>query len=1166
MQIGRTYQKERTAEIPKTVGKTTLFVNEILEKSGQGEAYRFDPASLVYLLPTVEEEEEEKPSPAEERAKEYVLREKETMKLITKEEKSREFSSNIIRERTLSGAVERLREKSWKEQLTIQFQLLLREFREIEKKQQVFFEQAEVFHLQTEMSKLHEVFTEFQKELADTGDRIELWEQEAVGGKREEQVRQNLKEQIEKLFVCQRVLEEQKEEWLSRSVRQFDEELLELLATQPEVVSETAHPAEQSQELPNRSLERSFRRQSEGRLTRTAELLHRIYKTAWEETIQKQAEQSQPEQEQIQQAGQSQPEQMQHEQKQPEEKRLEDRRFREAVRLRFVELVQEEIKHLTKEQTAEIKEELLEREVLRKERLSEFFEAMWSENGGSRQRREEEQVNQVILQILEEQTEIMQVGERSDEQSLLRQDVVFDVQSEETINRTSELLHRIYKVVEEELQLSEKSRDGRNDQKKNVEKQENIEKTEGLENKSNIERTESLENKSNTEKQRNSENKNNIKKGIEKTETSERKELQERTSLHSRREQQERITELVRKEIKHLTREEAVEIREELQRQERLRKEALAEALHMEQKEVLYRHLLTETSDAETSMLQGLTEKELETILLQSLTEKELEPILLQRLTEKELEQTILQVIEEQPYAVRFAGQSDKSWILVPETVSGMPKERKLSRSGELLHRIYRGVLEEAEQKTAGQREEKQKVRKGTEQKLSEQRTAEQKSAEQRLSEQKWLKQPEKSESRPERFEKESERIKSENREELQNRIEHKNKEEIRSYVLELIRKEIASLTEEEAVEIREELLQREIWYKEAVIETFDTEQREVLYRQLIYKTLDREQREALYQKLVTELPDSERRELLYRGLTEELPENEQRELLYRRLTEELPDSEQRELRYRRFITETLNREWKEEEPILQIAEKLVFLENIREQENSITEQLVQNAEHGRETQVFQVLRLLQRLDVPTEENASEKYREAFGQSAADKRFAADGKSVVDRRFMADGKSAADRMSETDRKFAVDGQTETLSYRLSEADTSASGSEDNLTWQQLSERPEIQRLIESRQIVVPKRQETEEKLQYYENRSNMVQTIEKLKEELKEEHIVQFQQLLQKAALQEEQITRIEKLHQELKERLLEQEEKQTVDRDDEKMMKKFQEQLRLERLRRGLI
>ena len=63
--IGKKPENQRTA-LPNTVGKNSLFVKNIMERYGQGEGYRLDPASMVYLLPAVlPDTEEEKKEPEE---------------------------------------------------------------------------------------------------------------------------------------------------------------------------------------------------------------------------------------------------------------------------------------------------------------------------------------------------------------------------------------------------------------------------------------------------------------------------------------------------------------------------------------------------------------------------------------------------------------------------------------------------------------------------------------------------------------------------------------------------------------------------------------------------------------------------------------------------------------------------------------------------------------------------------------------------------------------------------------------------------------------------------------------------------------------------------------------------------------------------------------------
>ncbi len=69
----------RRALLPDTIGKNSLFVKTIMEHYGQGEGYRFDAASMVYLLPAaLPDTEEEKKEPEEEKALAYILREWET--------------------------------------------------------------------------------------------------------------------------------------------------------------------------------------------------------------------------------------------------------------------------------------------------------------------------------------------------------------------------------------------------------------------------------------------------------------------------------------------------------------------------------------------------------------------------------------------------------------------------------------------------------------------------------------------------------------------------------------------------------------------------------------------------------------------------------------------------------------------------------------------------------------------------------------------------------------------------------------------------------------------------------------------------------------------------------------------------------------------------------
>ena len=124
---------EERARLPKTVRDTSLFVKEIIERYGQGGRYKFDPASLVYLLPAAPEQEEEpKKRPEEERVREYLIRERDTQKLEIRESRGRDFVQRIVESVRLPGARELLRRQSVKQQLAVWLQKLIREYRTAE--------------------------------------------------------------------------------------------------------------------------------------------------------------------------------------------------------------------------------------------------------------------------------------------------------------------------------------------------------------------------------------------------------------------------------------------------------------------------------------------------------------------------------------------------------------------------------------------------------------------------------------------------------------------------------------------------------------------------------------------------------------------------------------------------------------------------------------------------------------------------------------------------------------------------------------------------------------------------------------------------------------------------------------------------------------------------
>ena len=120
--------------LPGTIGKTSLFVKEIIERYGQGGNYVFDPASLVYLFPSVPEEQEEpKKRPEEEKAREYVIREREIQKLEIREKGSREFVQRILESARLPGAREILRRQSARQQAVYWLRELVREYQSAER-------------------------------------------------------------------------------------------------------------------------------------------------------------------------------------------------------------------------------------------------------------------------------------------------------------------------------------------------------------------------------------------------------------------------------------------------------------------------------------------------------------------------------------------------------------------------------------------------------------------------------------------------------------------------------------------------------------------------------------------------------------------------------------------------------------------------------------------------------------------------------------------------------------------------------------------------------------------------------------------------------------------------------------------------------------------------
>ena len=124
--------EHRRALLPDTVGKNSLFVKTIMEHYGQGEGYRFDAASMVYLLPAaLPDTEEEKKESEEEKALAYILRERETVKQTAQIERNREFVVRIMEKTVLPAGVEMLHRASERKQTEKLLQRLLKDYQYI---------------------------------------------------------------------------------------------------------------------------------------------------------------------------------------------------------------------------------------------------------------------------------------------------------------------------------------------------------------------------------------------------------------------------------------------------------------------------------------------------------------------------------------------------------------------------------------------------------------------------------------------------------------------------------------------------------------------------------------------------------------------------------------------------------------------------------------------------------------------------------------------------------------------------------------------------------------------------------------------------------------------------------------------------------------------------
>ncbi len=235
---------EERNKLPKTVRDTSLFVKEIIERYGQGgqNKYKFDPASLVYFLPAVPEKEESKHEPAEERVREYLIRERDIQKLEIREKRGRDFAQRIVQSIRLPGARELLRKQSVKQQLSVWLKEIVREYQNAEQEQ---------IRSLLEHGELREVF-----------ERV-IREKDVLGENHE-----SLRSRLEKALEPGETLEAQAEQLLSDRQEQLHrlldvtEEAMRLVYIQRRQTQEEKGP-----EARRSKKQESNRSQSQGRET-----------------------------------------------------------------------------------------------------------------------------------------------------------------------------------------------------------------------------------------------------------------------------------------------------------------------------------------------------------------------------------------------------------------------------------------------------------------------------------------------------------------------------------------------------------------------------------------------------------------------------------------------------------------------------------------------------------------------------------------------------------------------------------------------------------------------------------------------------------------------------------------------------------------------------------
>ncbi len=296
MRVLRENRMGRGSVLSDTVGKNSLFVKGIFEKYGQGEKYVFDPVSFVYLLPTAAPPEEEAPKRDEERAREYVLREKETVRLITNSLRSREFVVRIEERAVMPSPREMLLQKAGKEQTICQVRKLVQKCREFERElSQIQVSSKEMAQSPDEPESRSAVQgtggrkereqaapRRFQDEIEDLEKNLALWQE--ADASRDAFYQRETARSAERLLEERRILEQRLEYRLFDQVRRLcaehvQQEAVESSDTRERQAGHTgAGESAARTEVPDAGRDSEERERFQERLTQVWQFL-----TGWDE-------------------------------------------------------------------------------------------------------------------------------------------------------------------------------------------------------------------------------------------------------------------------------------------------------------------------------------------------------------------------------------------------------------------------------------------------------------------------------------------------------------------------------------------------------------------------------------------------------------------------------------------------------------------------------------------------------------------------------------------------------------------------------------------------------------------------------------------------------------------------------------------------------------------